>query len=153
LYHPLGGVVHVVLHVLIALIEQLMLGDAIRPVDVPVGLLGLRLQVDAVGQSGVEQLDHLDAVYVTEQPPIDGDAVGGDAPTPVRDQRTDLVAAQPELSLRHRCALLRRTHKLSGARFVARPLQRQTVSKPLFCSMWTLQAFDFIRPHFWKIDF
>ena len=61
LHRPLGDVVHVVLDVLVDLVEQLVQGDEVRPLDVPVGLLGLRLQVDAVGQPGVEQLDHLDA--------------------------------------------------------------------------------------------
>ena len=59
LHRPLGDVVHVVLHLLVDLVEQLVQGDEVRPLDVPVGLLGLRLQVDAVGQPRVEQLDHL----------------------------------------------------------------------------------------------
>ena len=61
LHRPLGDLVHVFLHLLVDLVEQLVQGDEVRPLDVPVGLLGLRLQVDAVGQPCVEQLDHLDA--------------------------------------------------------------------------------------------
>ena len=61
LHRPLGDLVHVVLHLLVDLVEQLVQGDEVRPLDVPVGLLGLRLQVHAVGQPGIEQLDRLDA--------------------------------------------------------------------------------------------
>ena len=35
--------------------------DEVRPLDVPVRLLDLRLEVDAVGQPRVEQFDRLDA--------------------------------------------------------------------------------------------
>jgi hypothetical protein len=37
-----------------------MEGDEVRALDVPVRLLGLRLEVDAVRQPRVEQLDRLD---------------------------------------------------------------------------------------------
>ena len=57
----LGDLVHVVHHFLVDLVEQLVQRDEIRPLDVPVSLLDLRLQVDGVGQAGVEQLDDLDA--------------------------------------------------------------------------------------------
>ena len=43
------------------LVEQLAQGDEVRPLDVPVSLLDLGLQVLAVGQPGVEQLDRLGA--------------------------------------------------------------------------------------------
>ena len=42
-------------------VEQLVQGDEVRPLDVPVGVFGLRLQVDAVGQASDEQFDGLDA--------------------------------------------------------------------------------------------
>jgi len=51
---PLGDVVHVVLGVVVDLIEQLTQGNELRPVDVPVGLLGLRFHVLAVAQPGIE---------------------------------------------------------------------------------------------------
>jgi hypothetical protein len=57
----LGDLVHVVLHVVVDLVEQQVQADEVRPLDVPVGLLDLRLQVLAVGEPGVEQLDRLDA--------------------------------------------------------------------------------------------
>ena len=60
LHRALGDVVHVVFHRLVDAVEQLVQRDEVRPLDVPVGLLGLRLEVDAVGQPGVEQLDRLD---------------------------------------------------------------------------------------------
>lgn len=40
---------------------------------------------------------------------------------------------------------------LTGA--VKRPVERQTVSKPCFWSMQALQAIDFVRLYFRKIDF
>src|SRR5438046_4893018 len=61
LHCPLGDVVHVVLYFLVDPVEQLVQGDEVRPLDVPVGVLGLRLQVDAVGQASDEQFDSLDA--------------------------------------------------------------------------------------------
>jgi len=41
----------------------------------------------------------------------------------------------------------------SEAEAVGSQVQRQTVSKPRFWSMQTLQAMDFVRLHFQKIDF
>jgi hypothetical protein len=40
----------------VEVVEQLMQGDELRSLDVPVGLLGLELEVDGVGEAGIEQL-------------------------------------------------------------------------------------------------
>jgi hypothetical protein len=61
LHRALGDVVHVVFHLLVDAVEQLVQRDEVRPLDVPVGLLGLRLEVDAVGEPRVEQFDRLGA--------------------------------------------------------------------------------------------
>jgi hypothetical protein len=41
----------------------------------------------------------------------------------------------------------------SEAEAVGSQVQRQTVSKPCFWGILALQAIDFVRPHFQKIDF
>ncbi len=51
--------VHVVLDVFVDLVEQLVQRDELWPLHIPVGLLGLRLQVDAVRQPAVQQGDGL----------------------------------------------------------------------------------------------
>ena len=43
------------------LVEQLVQGDEIRALHVPVSMLGLRAQVDRVGEPRIQQLDHLGA--------------------------------------------------------------------------------------------
>ena len=55
LHRALGDVVHVIFHLLVDAVEQLVQRDEVQSLDVPVGLLGLRLEVDAVGQPRVEQ--------------------------------------------------------------------------------------------------
>ena len=52
--------IDVLLDILVDLVEQLVQRDERRALHVPVGLLALGLQVDAVGQALVQQLDDLD---------------------------------------------------------------------------------------------
>jgi hypothetical protein len=61
LHRALGDVVHVVFHLLVDAVEQLVQCDEVRLLDIPVGLLGLRLEVDSVGQLCIEQFDRLGA--------------------------------------------------------------------------------------------
>src|ERR1051325_8355349 len=63
LHRALGNVVNVILNILIDLVEQFVQGDEVGPLDVPVGLLGLRLQIDRIGEAGVEYLNGLDASF------------------------------------------------------------------------------------------
>src|SRR6266853_370895 len=53
--------VHVLLHCFVDLVEQLVQGDEVRALDVPVRLLRLRLEVDRLRQPVVEQIAHLAA--------------------------------------------------------------------------------------------
>ena len=61
LHGALGDVVDVVFDGFVDLVEELVQADEEGAFDVPMGLLGLRLQVDAIGQCTVEQIDHLGA--------------------------------------------------------------------------------------------
>jgi hypothetical protein len=61
LHRAFRNVVDVIFHVFVNLVEQLVQGDEIGSLDVPVSLFGLRLQVNRVGQSSIEQLNYLDA--------------------------------------------------------------------------------------------
>ena len=55
LYDPLGDQIDVVLDVLVDLVEQFVQRDEGRALHVPVGLLALRLQVDALGEPLIEE--------------------------------------------------------------------------------------------------
>ena len=72
--HPLGQQIDVLLHVLVDFVEQLVQGDELRALHVPVGLLALGLEIDAVGEPPVEQLGdlgpglHREVVLGREQP-------------------------------------------------------------------------------------
>src|SRR5713226_3336150 len=57
---PLGNQIHVLCNVLVDLVEQLVQRDEGGPLHVPVRLLALRLQVDAVSEALIEQRDHLE---------------------------------------------------------------------------------------------
>ena len=61
LHHTFGNVIDVVFHVFVDFVEQLVESDEIGPLDVPMGLLGLRLQVDGIREPSIEQLDRLGA--------------------------------------------------------------------------------------------
>src|SRR5213076_1980182 len=61
LHDALGQQVDVFVGGGVNLVEQLVQGDELGPLDVPVSLLRLQLQVDRVGQSLVQQVDHLAA--------------------------------------------------------------------------------------------
>src|SRR5262249_28661903 len=51
--------IRVLLRVLINLVEELVESDEARPLDVPVSLLGLLGQIDAIGQALLKQSHHL----------------------------------------------------------------------------------------------
>src|SRR4030095_5894527 len=53
--------IYILLDILVDLVEQLVQRDERGPFHVPVGLLALRLQVDAIGEALIEQLDRLSA--------------------------------------------------------------------------------------------
>ena len=55
----LGDQIDVVLHVLVHLVEELMQGNEMGALDVPMRLLRLRLQIDGIGEPRVAQVDHL----------------------------------------------------------------------------------------------
>jgi hypothetical protein len=54
--HPLREQVHIAFDALVDIVEELVQGDEVRALHVPVRLLALGLQIDAVGQPQVEQL-------------------------------------------------------------------------------------------------
>jgi hypothetical protein len=56
---PLGDVVNILFRILTDLVEHLVQGDEVGALGDPVGLLGLRLQVDGVREAGVEQGHYL----------------------------------------------------------------------------------------------
>ena len=63
---PLGNEVHVLLDCLVDLVEQLVERDEAGAFHVPVGLLALGLEVDAVRQALVEEVDGLDPARLRE---------------------------------------------------------------------------------------
>jgi hypothetical protein len=55
----LGRQVDVLLDLLVDLVEQLVQGNEVRALHVPVGLLDLRLEIHGVRESRIAQRDHL----------------------------------------------------------------------------------------------
>jgi hypothetical protein len=66
LHSSFGDGVHVILNVLVDFVEQFVQSDERRALDVPMRLLCLRLQVDSVGQSRVQQIDRLHTNFFRE---------------------------------------------------------------------------------------
>ena len=59
LHHPLGEQIHVLLDVLVDLVEELVQRDERGTLHIPVGLFALRLQIDTVSESLIQQADRL----------------------------------------------------------------------------------------------
>jgi hypothetical protein len=66
LHRALGDVAHLFRQLLVNVVEQLVQGDEVLSLDVPVGLPRLRLEVDGVGWPRVEQFERLAADFLRQ---------------------------------------------------------------------------------------
>ena len=66
----LGNLIDISLNFAGNIVKQLVQGDEVRPLDIPVRLLRLQAQVDQIGESLVEQLGDRDALIEFEMVPV-----------------------------------------------------------------------------------
>jgi hypothetical protein len=58
---PLGNKVYVVFDIFVHLIEELMQGDEVRALNIPVRMFAVHLQINGIGEACVAQFNKRDA--------------------------------------------------------------------------------------------